>query len=679
MHRSPRAIPQLARRRRPPAVRAARTGDRLAGLTPGEAGLSALAGPLALLGASALAGLAALGALPVAAGAITPVTPPRTELGAVRLAAPAPAPAAAPGHGPPSRATLLVPVRYPLAMKGRTAGVRVTLRAGGTVVGRARASARLTGGPRRQPDRRRQFLFVHRVALGPSATAALRRHGRVSVHVAAPTRLDADGDGRAEARWRDDATQPLRWRSAGAFRALTRPGARRRAPVCASIPLQRIRPRRQATIAVPQCDVPVRWSIARRPVNGRAEVTSSQVVYRAQVGRMPRTPTGRVARGPTAHAARRVPHARSDRTRPQQRRALVYRAPARRAGRDTLTLRAQVPGTDDQALVPVDLVVTPTPAAAPVVRALGDSVTAGFGYYGDGSTMSLLDLPDCRPTATAENDACSSNATNTSDDDGPVQYAPDYGLANDVAWPAQWANRYGITNFANYAISGSEPADWAPGGQFYATTQAVEAADPDYVVLTLGANPLLSNVLFGLDQMGCAIDSDLFGDYTACVQRWFAQVGLVQNLTAVYSELLARTDATILLLQYHLSIPSSALAYSAVQIEQLGDLVNGTIASVAASFGSPRLQVVAPPRFDVGIDMTPLAPDTYSCSELGYQVDGQSVQSSATQDELEILHPLSFCSGPAEGPPWVISADTGIHPSAAGHAQMASALPAPAP
>jgi hypothetical protein len=40
-------------------------------------------------------------------------------------------------------------------------------------------------------------------------------------------------------------------------------------------------------------------------------------------------------------------------------------------------------------------------------------------------------------------------------------------------------------------------------------------------------------------------------------------------------------------------------------------------------------------------------------------------------------HPLSFCSGPAKGPPWVISGDTGIHPSAAGYAHMAARVPAP--
>ena len=44
---------------------------------------------------------------------------------------------------------------------------------------------------------------------------------------------------------------------------------------------------------------------------------------------------------------------------------------------------------------------------------------------------------------------------------------------------------------------------------------------------------------------------------------------------------------------------------------------------------------------------------------------------------LLALHPLSFCGGPALGPPWVIDGDTGIHPSAAGYSQMAGQMPAP--
>jgi hypothetical protein len=130
-------------------------------------------------------------------------------------------------------------------------------------------------------------------------------------------------------------------------------------------------------------------------------------------------------------------------------------------------------------------------------------------------------------------------------------------------------------------------------------------------------------------------------------------------------------------MQYHLSIPWSALAYSSTEIALMGKLLNLEIASVAAEVGNSRLRVVAPPHFNVGVDVSPVYPSRYTCRL--YPVDGPSVQSTGTQDELE-GHALSFCSGPAGGgEPWVINGDTGIHPSAAGYAQMASQVPAPAP
>ncbi len=98
-----------------------------------------------------------------------------------------------------------------------------------------------------------------------------------------------------------------------------------------------------------------------------------------------------------------------------------------------------------------------------------------------------------------------------------------------------------------------------------------------------------------------------------------------------------------------------------------------------AATGTQRLQVVAPPHFNVGVSLEPVYPSSYTCSYFEYGVDGPSVQSTPTQDELEASHYLSFCEGPkGGGEPWVISGDTGIHPSAAGYAQMASAVPAPA-
>jgi hypothetical protein len=108
--------------------------------------------------------------------------------------------------------------------------------------------------------------------------------------------------------------------------------------------------------------------------------------------------------------------------------------------------------------------------------------------------------------------------------------------------------------------------------------------------------------------------------------------------------------------------------------------MNETIAGVAEEVSPTRLKVVTPPHFNVGVSLEPVYPASYSCSSFGFGVDGPSVQATPTQDELEVGHYLSFCGGPqGGGEPWVISADTGIHPSPAGYQQMASQVPAPAP
>ncbi|MDQ2630564.1 MAG: hypothetical protein M3Y75_06265 [Actinomycetota bacterium] len=505
------------------------------------------------------------------------------------------------------RASLLIPVRYPIQLAGRVVETRVALLGRN---GKARRSwilrDRLASGRVRSPDRRRGFPFVHRVRLSKSLT---RRAHAQRVRVVAVGRLDLDGDGKAEQRSVDSATH------------LPTVGPRK-GTLCSSVPHLRVQPGRRISTPLPDCDTPTEWEEA-----------------------YPRSAT-QIKNG-----------------------QLIYRAPKGKRGRNEIHLT----GENFQF---VQVTVGGAPGA--VVRALGDSVTAGFGFYDDGSSMTIGQLLECRPSAKEFDDACSSNSLNRTSEEKKVKYATDYGLANNVSWAAQWANEHGIGNYKNYAISGSEPKDWAPGGEFHSTAEAIAAEDPDYVLMTMGANPLLSEMLFGLDNMGCAIYADVFGGYQRCVEEAFAEVGLQEHLKALYTYLVQNTGATIFLMQYHLSVPSTAIAYSATQIAAMGALLNREIATVAAAVGSKRLQVVTPPHFSVGIDVSPVFPSRYTCSLFGYRVDGPSVQSEPTQDELEVLHPLSFCEGPEGGEsPWVISGDTGIHPSASGYRQMASQAPAP--
>jgi hypothetical protein len=540
----------------------------------------------------------------------------QVEVGKARLTMPA--------RGP---ATLLVPVRYPIQLSGRLLELSVSLHQPGrgplrTWVLHERANS----GALRLPERRRAFTFVHRIGLGGKPTRLVRmalrmNDGRIAVRVGARGAAEFAGNVVRGIDSADRETQPLR---VGASRRL-----------CSTLPQIRTRPGKRISILLPVCGSQVRWRIDRQAEHGSA----------------------------------RIRHGR-----------LIYRSAARFRGRDSLRLanRAGQSATTSAAAPvgsPVEVVVTQSSGV--VVRALGDSVTAGFGYYADGSLMPFTSLLSCKPGESPYNDACSSNSANRSNTGSAVEYAPGYGLANNVSWAAQWANAHGVTDYENVAISGSEPSEWAPGGVYYPTTKRIEAEDPDYILITAGANPLLSDMLFGGGNMACALESDIVGGFRECIEEAFASVQLRPNLKVLYADLVAKTDATIYLMQYPTSIPSVALAYSATQLAMTGKLLNREIVSVASEVSRTRLQPVAPPHFNVGIDISPVFPSRYSCSRFGYRVDGQSVQSEPAQDELEIDHPLSFCSGPAEGPPWVISGDTGIHPSTAGYAQMAAQVPAP--
>ncbi len=514
------------------------------------------------------------------------------------------------------RSALLVPIRYPIQLNGHRVRLRASLLGGGPAAS-WEPIVRLSAGPLRLPERRRSFTFVQRLTLSPAQARRVRQGARVKVM--ASGLLDANRDGVPELRSNDRGARAVT-RAAGTF--------------CGSMPRLQALPGRRIRADLPACGATIRWRIRRGP----------------------------------GHGVARIRHGR-----------LVYRPAARFRGTDTLKLVGRRRGASTSAeLIVAPVQVAVTNAGGVVVRALGDSVTAGFGYYDNGQLMPLASLYECRPGVKPYNDACSSNSTNTSAAGGKLAFAPDYGLANNVSWAAQWATEHAITNYENLAVSGSEPSDWAPGGDLHPLTERLESEHPDYILMTMGANPLLSEMLFGIDNMGCAIYADVLGGYAECVERAFSEVHLRANLKSLYADLVQHTEATIFLMQYHLSVPSSALLYSASQIAEMGKLLNREIASVAGEVSAARLKVIAPPHFNVGVDISPVYPSNYSCSRFGFEVDGPSVQSTPTQDELAILHPLSFCEGPVpKGPPWVISGDTGIHPSAAGYAQMASRLPAP--
>ena len=460
--------------------------------------------------------------------------------------------------------------------------------------------------------------LAHRIALGPAASAAVR-----AAAAAGPVRVQIVAQSRLLVRGR---TRPLDVATARRAARLPRPSAWRA---------------RLAPPPLPACD-----RGRRRATAGRATLIALRCM-----GDSPRVALAAGPRRGAVSIVRSAPGLT----------LIRYRAPAAAGSSDLLRIRA----TNDAGSTRVSVGIGVRPFT---MRAIGDSVTAGFGFLGDGTPMSVLQFPFCLPP-TALNDRCSSNSSNGPSTGGPAAWSPDFGYANGVAWSAQFAraNGIGAAAFENRAVSGSAPADWGAGGQLNDVLAGVVADDPDLTVMTLGANPLLDIFLIGRG-IGCvATLSD--PAFRACVQSFVTQQQLIPRLRAVIAQLLVAPGNRVVVSEYHQSIPS-ATVFSVASLRILGEVLNANVAQAvqgAPGFGS-RVFLMTPPLFPVGVP-----PGDQLCpgSQLSQLVNGQSRQSEVAQDELQLTNPFSFCGSTDY---WIISADTGIHPTVAGHAQFAAAL-----
>jgi hypothetical protein len=328
------------------------------------------------------------------------------------------------------------------------------------------------------------------------------------------------------------------------------------------------------------------------------------------------------------------------------------------------------------------------------MRTIGDSVTAGFGYYANGGLMSALDLLECKPGAVVTN-RCSSNSDAGPGYDGAPEWSADFGLANSVSWAAQFAN--GLQGggrvtapdmFQNRAVTGSAPSDWLPGGILNGELNAVVAENPDLIAFTMGANPLLTDILLTTAGEECAFTESVAA-LLACIQPFFAGEQLLPRLQRFYAAVLGAPDSTVVTFQYPLAVPSANL-FSTRQLEAMTDYFNAQIATAVANTkaalpkqakrlvlieaqtdpGTPSARTV--PRFNLGLppDGQPWSPP-YNCGRfLNDFVDGPSHQSTPTQDEFQLDSPTSYCSGQE----WIIAADSGIHPNNEGYSQFVEPL-----
>lgn len=325
-----------------------------------------------------------------------------------------------------------------------------------------------------------------------------------------------------------------------------------------------------------------------------------------------------------------------------------------------------------------------------LMRAIGDSVTAGFGYYDDGSSMTpdawglpgdqRLDpivLAGCKPLGEFLSDRCSSNSTaRFLFGDRRVPWSGDYGYANNVSWAAQLAHIVGVPatqkaggidyrTYANFAITGSEPCDWAGicshSGAANADAEIEMArSGVDLTVMTLGANPLLSELL--LDHAGECEEMARKYKLNECVEKYVAKVALRSRMKqAILRNIVFNETNHILVMQYPTMWPAISI-YSPQMIESMVHIINVEIASAVSDvLENPRFKgrvaLARPPEFHFG---APLNPFLDTC-------DGPSKQSRISQDLFSTLKMMKCTSNDY----WVISGDTGIHPSRAGYAAMA--------
>ena len=224
------------------------------------------------------------------------------------------------------------------------------------------------------------------------------------------------------------------------------------------------------------------------------------------------------------------------------------------------------------------------------VTFIGDSVTAGFGYCGTENAKNISckvngemadrwyfgdnSLSDCAPKdpPALPNDACSNNNYNGKPwTQGAWQPGPD---APNVAYPYQLAAGQPQKNAAevsDWAVTGSTPANWDPkSGDF---GDQLDRLSHQYVVMTLGANPLLSyftNIEFHNylidDVRGPCVGSTGYYErswifaktwYSGpiskpinCLRQEWGRLNQTEHLVHIYNSLLAQGDGVIVLGYY---------------------------------------------------------------------------------------------------------------------------------
>ena len=374
-----------------------------------------------------------------------------------------------------------------------------------------------------------------------------------------------------------------------------------------------------------------------------------------------------------------------------------------------LTTERDAKGSDDP--VPTwKVTFQPTPEGVPKVFFIGDSVTAGFGYCGTeggansanincGPNESMADswkgetgLRACAPPDEADfkpvNDRCSNNnSLGAPWSAGP--WFPDPN-APDVAYPYVIAKQQSGALVYDWAMTGSIPADWDPDRKsaFGDQTKTIRNS---YVVMTLGANPLLAAyvkiTVFGIKVTGgqCAetttfLTMGRLTRYAApldgtdrgvlrCLNEKWDSLEQGKHLLNVYKTLLANGNH-VLVLGYPLGCPWTFGTW-----QPAANLFVGPSKGHACTSETlPEYGTLPPPRLSQFDQARALA------NHLNAKIDAvvkQAAASAGGQGKIFFALPdqAAWTNHQAwSSDPWVFKNDTWVHPNGAGHKQLAATV-----
>ena len=289
-----------------------------------------------------------------------------------------------------------------------------------------------------------------------------------------------------------------------------------------------------------------------------------------------------------------------------------------------------------------------------VLRAIGDSVTAGFGYCGlvdpnctngPGQPYSLNERSVC--TGGDYDDRCSSDKGDT------TAHLPGTDGVPAISWAAQFAVREDIPDYINYAVTGSTPSQWdddTPHGFYNFDTVMADVlnAHPDLTLMTLGANPVLHEFYSNPRDIAC-VTLLTIAKIEECARRELAKAGTMMHLEDVYRRLLSVPSNHVIVMGYH--TPHPAIVQSV-----FGKIV---------SFYLPRYNAI---EAIIGV--------------INSTVHHAVANVAAEGDNDQRIHFVGLEPWPAEEhqcldtmhDPWVISSDFCIHPTDKGYTQFVDRL-----